>query len=607
MKSEAEILLAIRSDVRGAAQAIESLKATHKAALGVGDGFRAAAGAAGAYGLYQAFEQSAKAAVLFNAKLEDTQLGLAGIYRQFRPKEFTDFEKAMGASSKTVDQLKKAALETTATFEDLLTAYQSIAGAAFSAGIPMEKHIRLTQMLSHAVAGLGLPSWQLPQEGRSILTGTIGPDSTVARALGITNEMVTQARAQGRLMEFLEQRLSGLSEAGSRANRTFSGQLSNLKDRFGQMMGEASAPAFDALKAAFIQIGATLARPEVQQGLNSLGALAAKGIESAGNFLSDPGKVDSALTGGQMLLGVAGGGLLAKALARILPSASSIGYGIGAAGQIGANTLSGLATTGTAAPLNSIFQRLTAGGGAFGGTGLGALLTQLSATGSAGTTMASIGVGASAGLLGLAAAAGGGLGYLLSPLVSEKFAGNLGAGIGFMSEGERDALHNGDGILDIEGRIRRYREKLAAREKAAESAKAPVEDKAETEHRLRLGRTQMDDDFRNKRVGFEDYFGARYFALQKEADLRFGDDKVGRRRFLESGSQDLVLMAQQEEQRRAGNVFDRLRVKSDFNSGRFANAGSLYGFANGLPTFKAMLDELRSIRNELRGSRAALT
>ena len=115
MKSEAEILLAIRSDVRGAAQAIEALKGTHKAALGVGDGFRVAAGAAGAYGLAQAFEQSAKAAILFNAKLEDTQLGLAGIYRQFQPKQFTDFEKAMGASSKTVDQLKKAALETTAT------------------------------------------------------------------------------------------------------------------------------------------------------------------------------------------------------------------------------------------------------------------------------------------------------------------------------------------------------------------------------------------------------------------------------------------------------------------------------------------------------------
>ncbi len=604
MKSEAEILLAIRSDVRGAAQAIEALKGTHKAALGVGDGFRVAAGAAGAYGLAQAFEQSAKAAILFNAKLEDTKLGLAGIYRQFQPKQFTDFEKAMGASSKTVDQLKKAALETTATFEDLLTAYQSIAGAAFSAGIPMEKQVRLTQILAQAVAGLGLPSWQLPQEGRSILTGTIGPDSTVARALGITNEMVNQAKAQGRMMEFLEQRLSGLSEAGSRANQTFSGQFSNLKDRFGQMMGEASSPAFEALKGVFVQIGATLARPEVQQGLNNLGLMAANGIRGAGEFMADKESVDNLanVTGALTGLGIGVGG--ASLLSKILPSARSIGYGLGAAGQIAANTISGLSGIGAAGPLNSLAQRATIGGGALAGTGLGPALTGISATGSAGAALASLGAVGSAGLIGLVAALGGGIGYAASPLVPGGMAKKLAGALGLISAEEMAADED---AFNVERQIRRYRERLAAREKEAASPSAPVEDKAETEHRLRLGRNQMEDDFRNKRIGFEDYFGARYFALQREADLRFGDDKTGRRRFLESGSQELVQMSQQEEQRRAGNIFDRMRIKSDFGSGRFANAGSLYGFANSMPTFKAMLDELRSIRNELRSSRAVLT
>jgi hypothetical protein len=604
MKSEAEILLAIRSDVRGAAQAIEALKGTHKAALGVGDGFRVAAGAAGAYGLAQAFEQSAKAAILFNAKLEDTKLGLAGIYRQFQPKQFTDFEKAMGASSKTVDQLKKAALETTATFEDLLTAYQSIAGAAFSAGIPMEKQVRLTQILAQAVAGLGLPSWQLPQEGRSILTGTIGPDSTVARALGITNEMVNQAKAQGRMMEFLEQRLSGLSEAGSRANQTFSGQFSNLKDRFGQMMGEASSPAFEALKGVFVQIGATLARPEVQQGLNNLGLMAANGIRGAGEFMADKESVDNLanVTGALTGLGIGVGG--ASLLSKILPSARSIGYGLGAAGQIAANTISGLSGIGAAGPLNSLAQRATIGGGALAGTALGPALTGISATGSAGAALASLGAVGSAGLIGLVAALGGGIGYAASPLVPGGMAKKLAGALGLISAEEMAADED---AFNVERQIRRYRERLAAREKEAASPSAPVEDKVETEHRLRLGRNQMEDDFRNKRIGFEDYFGARYFALQREADLRFGDDQTGRRRFLESGSQELVQLSQQEEQRRAGNIFDRMRIKSDFGSGRFANAGSLYGFANSLPTFKAMLDELRSIRNELRSSRAVLT
>lgn len=614
MRSEAEILLAIRSDLRGAAETIEALKATQKAAIGVGEGFRFAAGSMGAIGLVRAFEQSARAAVMFNAKLESTQLGLAGIYRQFRPQEFATFDKALGASARTVDQLKKAALETTASFDDLLTAYQSIAGAAFSAGIPMEKQVRLTQLLAQAVSGLGLPTWQLPQEGRSILTGTIGPDSTVATALGITNAQVNQAKAQGRLMEFLEQRLSGLSEAGSRANQTFSGQLSNLQDRIGQMFGAAASPAFEAMKGAFTQIGETLARPEVQQGLNNIGAAAGKVIEIGGNIVGNPGAGEAGLEmvklAGEIYLlrsalGVIGrvggsvlGGLNAGAM---LPFANKAGGALARMLGIGA---------GEAASISA----MEGAAGRFAGGGIGGWISRQMAMSSAGTSagLAAHGIGRLGGLAGLAGILGWEVGdRIAAPLLGERRKAIFQNAVGLLSDEDLERLitaefdgEDGNSGLD------RLRRKLSGGSLnaggVASTPAATVEDKSETEHRLRLGRNQMDDDFRNKRIRFEDYFGARYFALQREANLRFGDDKTGRRRFLESGSQELVQMAQQEEQQRAGNVFDRMKLKADFNSGRFSNAGSLYGFANSIPTLKAMLDELKAINAAVNRNQAVL-
>jgi len=109
------------------------------------------------------------------------------------------------------------------------------------------------------------------------------------------------------------------------------------------------------------------------------------------------------------------------------------------------------------------------------------------------------------------------------------------------------------------------------------------------------------------------YLDLRRELLNRDADTRFRPDLLGnvdqngKRRFLESGLQEIEQMSMADRLKQSSNIFDRMRIKSDFNSGRFATAGSLYGFANGLPTFKAMLDELKSIRTELRITRASFT
>lgn len=80
------------------------------------------------------------------------------------------------------------------------------------------------------VIGLNDPALAT-QEIRSILTGTIGPDSLLARTLGLTNEQVTKAKgsAEG-LVAFLQKKLEAFSAGQKVAAASFSGVTSNIQE-----------------------------------------------------------------------------------------------------------------------------------------------------------------------------------------------------------------------------------------------------------------------------------------------------------------------------------------------------------------------------------------
>lgn len=222
--------------------------------------------------LYNGFKRMISEGIRFNGMLEQSHLGIAAILRTFRPNEFNSFDSALEGSKGIVQELDAAAETTAASFEDLVKAYQSIAGAAFAAGVPMSKHVELTKMLAQAVAGFGLPSNQLAQESKALLTGDL-QGAQLAKSLGVTKQMIDQARASGRMFEFLQGKLTGFSEAGAYASGTFSVQVSNLKDTLQRLSAEVSQGAFTALKGQIQELSEYISSDQFKEAVSGMASM----------------------------------------------------------------------------------------------------------------------------------------------------------------------------------------------------------------------------------------------------------------------------------------------------------------------------------------------
>jgi hypothetical protein len=296
--------------------------------------------------------------VKFNQTLQDARLGVAAILRQFNPTAFKSLTEAMATSGAAIEELKKKAVESPASFRQLVQGFQGIAGAATSAGVSLRNQVDLVVLMSQALAGLGIRPEQLLQESRALITGNINEDAMAARILGIKKSDIELAKEQGRVYEFLREKLSAFAEAGAYASTTFTGAVSNLGDIVEQKLGEITIPIFEALREGALALTAAI-----------------KDSDLAGSFrgaAERAGDLIRALTwlGSQ---GVKHAGAIAHALELVAGVLLLISTRVGIA--LGAHLLSKLAALGGAATkLNTAFLLL---GSAFAGWKLGGVLGEL--------------------------------------------------------------------------------------------------------------------------------------------------------------------------------------------------------------------------------------
>lgn len=198
--------------------------------------------------------------IQFNRTIERSELGIAAI--------LTAVGEVRGAFGEVVSQaeqlslaqnearrqtqlLRRDALTTAATFQQLTDTFQVALAPGLTAGLDVDKVRRFSLRISQAALALGVAQNQLSEEVRSILSGTIRPQTTrIAVALGITNDDIRRVRDLGQLGQFLEDRFSAFGEAGKRALDTVDGLLGRVADGFAQVTGEAgrSIGFFDDVK-----------------------------------------------------------------------------------------------------------------------------------------------------------------------------------------------------------------------------------------------------------------------------------------------------------------------------------------------------------------------
>jgi hypothetical protein len=163
--------------------------------------------------------------------------------------------KAQIMSKDLIQELQYANLQTIATLDQLIVAYQQTLPVALARGFNVKQVKDFTLAMVQAAGAIGLPMDQMGEETRSLLTGSINPrNSRIATVLGLRNEDIAmyKSNAQG-LFDFLMAKLDAYKIAGIEAQNTWAGLTSNMKDIIGQFFGKAFDPLFESLKYQMIE------------------------------------------------------------------------------------------------------------------------------------------------------------------------------------------------------------------------------------------------------------------------------------------------------------------------------------------------------------------
>ena len=211
------------------------------------------------------FSQMIDMGIEYNATLEQSKLGMSAIFTaqgQFvdsSGKALTGTEAlnaAMEMSSDITKKLQLDNLQTAATYQQLVKAYQQTVAPGLAVGFGPNQIRQYTLAMVQAASAMGLNLDMLAEETRSMLRGTITPRNTlIATALGLRNEDIRKYKndAEG-LYAFIMGRLSAFGVAGDLAQKTWMGVTSNVKDAISMVLGESFRPMFEYLKAEMINI-----------------------------------------------------------------------------------------------------------------------------------------------------------------------------------------------------------------------------------------------------------------------------------------------------------------------------------------------------------------
>lgn len=209
---------------------------------------------------FRAFEAFIQTGLGFNRTIETANLGIATLITaqaqlhdsQGRLLQGTDaLRAAQGLAAEQVRELRIAGLQTAATTQELVQAYQQAVGIGLRYNLTLSDTRKLTIGIVQAAGALGVPMNQLNEEIRSFLAGTITAKNTrVATALGITNEDIRRAQQTGTLAQFIIGRLQAFNIAGVETAKTWAGVTSNIREAFEVFAGDATEPLFEKFKAA---------------------------------------------------------------------------------------------------------------------------------------------------------------------------------------------------------------------------------------------------------------------------------------------------------------------------------------------------------------------
>jgi hypothetical protein len=147
-----------------------------------------------------------------------------------------------------IDKIRQGSLALTGvTSNQLIDVFNTVSTYASQVGLDLNKSADLTLSMASALSSLNLPLSQQRQEVASILSYNIDNNSVVAKSLGLTNDLVKNLVQQGKLYDFLTQKLSAFRAGNALNSRSIEGITSNIQEIFEVISMKAGEPLLDPL------------------------------------------------------------------------------------------------------------------------------------------------------------------------------------------------------------------------------------------------------------------------------------------------------------------------------------------------------------------------
>ena len=200
----------------------------------------------------------------FSSNLESSQIAIASVIgatnnisdAQGRTLQGVEkFNAAQEISANLMHEIQILALQTTATFDDLVTGVSGIVAPATKAGVSLEKLPKFAVTAAQAMLAMKIPTQQIRTEIEALLSGNINKvQDILATNLGITGAMVKDWQKQGILINELEKRLRIFAEAGEATAQTWTGLKSNLEDAFDYLSSKTGKGVFEGAKQSYREL-----------------------------------------------------------------------------------------------------------------------------------------------------------------------------------------------------------------------------------------------------------------------------------------------------------------------------------------------------------------
>lgn len=212
-----------------------------------------------AYLSVQAIMGAGMKGVGYNSQLEGLSLGITSIVaanEQIIDAQGNQLEgiakihAAQGQVAEVFAQLKKDAVDTTATLPQLANAFNAAVGPALAMGMTLDETRKITVAMVQTMGAMQIPLDQARQEVTSILQGTISQDSMMAKQLNLSSQQIESWKQQGVLAEKLLEKMRDFTAAGELAGQTWEGLTSTLDENISSVLGKGTEPITDVLKDA---------------------------------------------------------------------------------------------------------------------------------------------------------------------------------------------------------------------------------------------------------------------------------------------------------------------------------------------------------------------